>query len=244
VRGSRQRVVLRAPGANRPAPQNRRTDTPVSPAAPRRRAGRRDAPPEVAGLHAVERVRRHPRHGPGRWAGRLAVRWQRSTLRPSPAARGSPSGLGRSSRRPRIRLAGVADRGRIRDASVVHRRRQRGGRHAEHGDRGRRRGHAKTFGIDPRRGGRRSAADRRMRQHGGWAVAGSPFTVATVTLPIAGSTQVFPVRRIYCIGRNYAAHSREMGRTRHASRRSFSRSRRTPCSRCRWAPSAIIRIRH
>ena len=39
----------------------------------------------------------------------------------------------------------------------------------------------------------------------------SPFKVDTVTLPIAGSAEVFPVRRIYCIGRNYAAHSREMG---------------------------------
>jgi 2-keto-4-pentenoate hydratase/2-oxohepta-3-ene-1,7-dioic acid hydratase in catechol pathway len=41
--------------------------------------------------------------------------------------------------------------------------------------------------------------------------ARSPFKVATVTLPIVGSTEVFPVRRIYCIGRNYAAHAREMG---------------------------------
>jgi fumarylpyruvate hydrolase len=39
----------------------------------------------------------------------------------------------------------------------------------------------------------------------------SPFKVAAVTLPIAGSSEVFPVRRIYCIGRNYAAHAREMG---------------------------------
>jgi fumarylpyruvate hydrolase len=31
------------------------------------------------------------------------------------------------------------------------------------------------------------------------------------TIPVAGSDQVFPVRRIYCIGRNYAAHAREMG---------------------------------
>jgi fumarylpyruvate hydrolase len=31
-------------------------------------------------------------------------------------------------------------------------------------------------------------------------------------VPIAGgSGEVFPVRRIYCIGRNYAAHAREMG---------------------------------
>ncbi|MEI6399739.1 MAG: fumarylacetoacetate hydrolase family protein, partial [Pseudomonadota bacterium] len=32
-----------------------------------------------------------------------------------------------------------------------------------------------------------------------------------VTLPVAGGKTVFPVRRIYCIGRNYAAHAREMG---------------------------------
>lgn len=31
------------------------------------------------------------------------------------------------------------------------------------------------------------------------------------TLPIAGQDAVFPVRRIYCIGRNYAAHAIEMG---------------------------------
>ena len=31
------------------------------------------------------------------------------------------------------------------------------------------------------------------------------------SLPVAGSKDRFPVRRIYCIGRNYAAHAREMG---------------------------------
>ena len=30
-------------------------------------------------------------------------------------------------------------------------------------------------------------------------------------LPIVGSAQLFPVRRVYCVGRNYAAHAREMG---------------------------------
>ncbi len=30
-------------------------------------------------------------------------------------------------------------------------------------------------------------------------------------MPIAGSEDQFPVRRVYCIGRNYAAHSIEMG---------------------------------
>lgn len=32
-----------------------------------------------------------------------------------------------------------------------------------------------------------------------------------VALPIAGSDKAFPVRRVYCIGRNYAAHAIEMG---------------------------------
>ncbi|WP_439273137.1 fumarylacetoacetate hydrolase family protein [Pseudochrobactrum sp. HB0163] len=32
-----------------------------------------------------------------------------------------------------------------------------------------------------------------------------------VTLPVEGSEQRFPVRRIYCVGRNYADHAREMG---------------------------------
>lgn len=32
-----------------------------------------------------------------------------------------------------------------------------------------------------------------------------------VAVPVAGSDAVFPVRRIYCVGRNYAEHVREMG---------------------------------
>ncbi len=39
----------------------------------------------------------------------------------------------------------------------------------------------------------------------------TPFAVPTVTIPIVGSSEQFPVRRVYCIGRNYAAHAREMG---------------------------------
>jgi fumarylpyruvate hydrolase len=39
----------------------------------------------------------------------------------------------------------------------------------------------------------------------------TPFPVAGATIPVAGSDMVFPVRRIYCIGRNYRAHSIEMG---------------------------------
>lgn len=33
----------------------------------------------------------------------------------------------------------------------------------------------------------------------------------TPALPVSGSTALFPVRRVYCVGRNYAAHAREMG---------------------------------
>src|ERR1700727_863352 len=31
------------------------------------------------------------------------------------------------------------------------------------------------------------------------------------TIAISGSSQRFPVRRIYCVGRNYADHARELG---------------------------------
>lgn len=37
------------------------------------------------------------------------------------------------------------------------------------------------------------------------------FAVAPVTIPIVGEAEVFQVRRIYCIGRNYAAHAIERG---------------------------------
>ncbi len=34
---------------------------------------------------------------------------------------------------------------------------------------------------------------------------------AQVAVPVAGADDLYPVRRIYCVGRNYAAHAREMG---------------------------------
>jgi len=41
------------------------------------------------------------------------------------------------------------------------------------------------------------------------------FTPApTASLPIVGRTDRFPVRRILCVGQNYAAHAREMGQAR------------------------------
>lgn len=36
---------------------------------------------------------------------------------------------------------------------------------------------------------------------------------APVGIPIKGSTQLFPVRRVYCVGRNYEEHAKEMGFT-------------------------------
>lgn len=37
------------------------------------------------------------------------------------------------------------------------------------------------------------------------------FPVGQTTIPVVGVNEVFPVRRIYCIGRNYAAHAIERG---------------------------------
>ena len=36
----------------------------------------------------------------------------------------------------------------------------------------------------------------------------------TVSLPVVGRSDRFPVRRIFCVGQNYAAHAREMGHAR------------------------------
>jgi len=41
------------------------------------------------------------------------------------------------------------------------------------------------------------------------------FTPApTASLPISGRSERFPIRRILCVGQNYAAHAREMGQAR------------------------------
>jgi len=51
-------------------------------------------------------------------------------------------------------------------------------------------------------------------QSGGAAAQAGPkpiFPVPATTIPIVGETDVFQVRRIYCIGRNYAAHAIERG---------------------------------
>ena len=38
-----------------------------------------------------------------------------------------------------------------------------------------------------------------------------PPPISTIAVPIAGKRETFPVRRVFCVGRNYAAHAREMG---------------------------------
>jgi 2-keto-4-pentenoate hydratase/2-oxohepta-3-ene-1,7-dioic acid hydratase in catechol pathway len=72
-------------------------------------------------------------------------------------------------------------------------------------DKGRR--HSLTAGLALAGGGVLAAGLGEARA----ATPNMPFTVAQTVIPIAGSADVFPVRRIYCIGRNYEAHAREMG---------------------------------
>lgn len=55
---------------------------------------------------------------------------------------------------------------------------------------------------------------------------------APVTVPVVGSDALFPVRRIYCVGRNYAAHIREMG---------FDPNREPPFFFCKPA-NAIVAV--
>ena len=37
----------------------------------------------------------------------------------------------------------------------------------------------------------------------------------TPSVAVAGSVARFPIRRVFCVGRNYAAHAREMGTDLH-----------------------------
>src|SRR5919106_888580 len=41
----------------------------------------------------------------------------------------------------------------------------------------------------------------------GYAIAPPDVT----TIPVAGTDEVFPVARVFCVGRNYAEHAVEMG---------------------------------
>ena len=42
-------------------------------------------------------------------------------------------------------------------------------------------------------------------------MVGAIHSLQQVSLPILDTTDLFPVHRIYCVGRNYAAHAVEMG---------------------------------
>jgi fumarylpyruvate hydrolase len=53
---------------------------------------------------------------------------------------------------------------------------------------------------------------------------------ATIGVPVVGSNDLFPVRRVYCVGRNYAAHAREMG---------FDPDREPPFFFCKPADSVV-----
>ncbi|MDW3685548.1 fumarylacetoacetate hydrolase family protein [Cupriavidus sp. CV2] len=53
---------------------------------------------------------------------------------------------------------------------------------------------------------------------------------ATVAVPVVGTNDQFPVRRVYCVGRNYAAHAREMG---------FDPDREPPFFFCKPADAVI-----
>ena len=57
---------------------------------------------------------------------------------------------------------------------------------------------------------------------------------ATVGVPVAGSKDLYPVRRVYCVGRNYAAHAREMG---------FDPDREPPFFFCKPA-DAVVPVAH
>ena len=50
------------------------------------------------------------------------------------------------------------------------------------------------------------------------------------TIAVAGTSKVFPVRRIWCVGRNYIEHIREMGQDERLPP-FFSPSRPTPSCR-------------
>ena len=65
----------------------------------------------------------------------------------------------------------------------------------------------------PGLGGCSRCRARGLRDHGpGRCGCGqNSVPVAGATIPVAGSDMVFPVRRFYCIGRSYRAHSIEMG---------------------------------
>jgi fumarylpyruvate hydrolase len=72
----------------------------------------------------------------------------------------------------------------------------------------------KAAARKPARQGARKRARRKAAARTTAAQKTAAYVVPTPTppsLPVVGTKARFPVRRIYCVGRNYAEHSREMG---------------------------------
>ncbi len=53
--------------------------------------------------------------------------------------------------------------------------------------------------------------------------------VKLASVAVKGTDAVFPVRRIYLVGRNYAEHAKEMGHDPERESLSSSKSRQTRC---------------
>lgn len=71
-----------------------------------------------------------------------------------------------------------------------------------------------------------------------------PFDVPLTYVPIVGSDEMFSIRRIYCIGRNYAAIAREMGSDPTREPSIYSKNLQMRFSKCPLAPWPITPIRH
>jgi fumarylpyruvate hydrolase len=64
-------------------------------------------------------------------------------------------------------------------------------------------------------------------------------------LAVAGSDALFPVHRVYCVGRNYAAHAREMGATEKEAPFFFSKPPDAPTQAAAVAyPPATSELHH
>jgi fumarylpyruvate hydrolase len=69
----------------------------------------------------------------------------------------------------------------------------------------------KTLKKTAKKKSKQKAARRPIKKSAKAAGPKLAVSVPGVFVPVAGSGEQFQVRRVYCIGRNYAAHAREMG---------------------------------
>ena len=64
-------------------------------------------------------------------------------------------------------------------------------------------------------------------------------------IPVLGDVQLFPVRRVYCVGRNYAEHAREMGASEREAPFFFSKpSDAVHCEAVMNYPSMTADLHH